>query len=278
MTMGTLRRKGEELDQQLEACRFAEERLLQLAGDETRGTGTLAATSSASRSWGEGLASALGAKVRQEAVEEVADEAPWQAARMADEAHREALQLLMSQQQAEAEAEVRAQAEAESRARKEAEDAERLAEGAKEAERTALRAQGLNSRRLPLRPGLPPCGFFMRKGTCKKGKSCVWDHPEPDTNSRGYPQRPGQPSCALYGRTQTCKFGALCMYDHPEPQADAQDQPGMLPLALAKVSAQQHQLQLLLHLQLLQELPGQQDPEAMMNAWVRFRITFALSG
>uniref|UniRef100_A0A7S3HMI9 C3H1-type domain-containing protein n=1 Tax=Spumella elongata TaxID=89044 RepID=A0A7S3HMI9_9STRA len=107
----------------------------------------------------------------------------------------------------------------------------------------------------------------------------MWDHPELDNNSKGYPVRPGQLVCALYRRTQTCKFGILCMYDHPEPGAkEVKDQPSELPTALAKAAAQQHQTQLLLHLQLLQDTDVLQDPDALMNAWVRFRMTFSLHG
>lgn len=38
--------------------------------------------------------------------------------------------------------------------------------------------QCLNCRGLPLRPGVPACGFYMRKGTCRYGQTCKWDHPE----------------------------------------------------------------------------------------------------
>uniref|UniRef100_A0A7S4W4R2 C3H1-type domain-containing protein n=1 Tax=Alexandrium monilatum TaxID=311494 RepID=A0A7S4W4R2_9DINO len=145
-----------------------------------------------------------------------------------------------------------------------------------EAERQALLSQGFNTRRLPLRPGVPPCGYYMRKGVCKSGKSCLWDHPEMDLNSAGYPLRPGLPPCAPYQRTQTCKFGTLCSMDHPEfPGQEVREQPGALPLALAKAAAQQHQMHLMLQLQLVQEMPSLQEADAMMDAWVRFRIAFS---
>lgn len=285
MSMGALRRKSEELDLQIEAIRFQESRLLQFARgeakvDEELAPKAAASASEAARHWGKQLAGGICSQVRQFRGLDFLEEKPWQAATMADDAHDEAVDLLETQQREQEEADLKAKAEAKGQAQAQAEADERIASEVNEAQRTALASQGLNSKRLPLRPGLPPCGFFMRRGTCKRGKGCMWDHPEPDTNSKGYPLRPGQLVCALYRRTHTCKFGLLCMYDHPEPTSkeEPQDQPGTLPLALAKVSAQQHQLQLLMHLQLLQEMDMLQDPEAMMNAWVRFRITFSLNG
>lgn len=107
-----------------------------------------------------------------------------------------------------------------------------------EAERNALRVQGLNSKKLPLRPGVSPCGYYLRNGDCKYGKACKWDHPETQstpgggrpvvvppprgawqrtatTNSKGYPMRSGEAPCAFYMRTGTCKFGPTCKFDHP---------------------------------------------------------------
>lgn len=285
MSMGALRRKSEDLDLQIEGARFKLNRLLHYARgeakvDESSISSIAASSSEAARTWGKQLADRLCAETRQARGKQILTEKPWQAAVMADDAHEEAVDLLERQQQSQEEADIRSKAEAKAQAQAQNEVDERIGSEVNEATRTALASQGLNSKRLPLRPGLPPCGFFMRKGTCKRGKSCMWDHPEPDTNSKGYPLRPGQIVCALYRRTHTCKFGLLCMYDHPETsnKEELQDQPGMLPLALAKVAAQQHQLQMLLHLQLLQEMDMLQDPEAMMNAWVRFRITFSLNG
>lgn len=285
MSMGALRRKSEDLDLQIEAARFKKSRLMQYARgevkvDEESAHTAAATTSDASRAFGKQLARELLAQVRLARGKELLVEKPWQAGVMADDAHEEAAELLESQQREQEEADIKAKAEAKAQQQVQAEVDDRISSEVGEATRTALASQGLNSKRLPLRPGLPPCGFFMRKGTCKRGKSCMWDHPEPDTNSKGYPLRPGQLVCALYRRTQTCKFGLLCMYDHPEPASkeEMQDQQGTLPMSLAKLAAQQHQLQLLLHLQLLQERDMLQDPEAMMNAWVRFRITFSLNG
>uniref|UniRef100_A0A7S2NUL1 C3H1-type domain-containing protein n=1 Tax=Zooxanthella nutricula TaxID=1333877 RepID=A0A7S2NUL1_9DINO len=284
MSMGALRRKCEDLDLQLEAARFQEQRLLHFARSEMKVDDTSAlaaadAASEAARTFGRELAGSLCTQVRSSRGRDFVQAKPWQAALMADDAHEEASDTLERQQKEQEELDIRTKAQAKAEAAALAEAEEKIEREVGEQTRTALASQGLNSKRLPLRPGLPPCGFFMRKGTCKRGKSCMWDHPEPDLNSSGYPLRPGQLVCALYRRTRTCKFGLLCMYDHPElPGDEPKDQPGMLPLALAKVAAQQHQLQLLLHLQLLQEMDMMQDPEAMMNAWVRFRITFSLNG
>lgn len=285
MSMGTLRRKCEDLDLQLEALRFQESRLLQFARGDCKVNGAAEAAAAAAkapeaaRSRGRKLADDLLAQVRLSRGKDIVQSEPWEAAVMADDAHEEAADLLETQQRDQEELDIRTKAEAKARAQAEAEVEEKIANDVKQQVSHALARQGLNSKRLPLRPGLPPCGFFMSKGTCKRGKGCMWDHPEPDTNKLGYPLRPGQLVCALYRRTHTCKFGLLCMYDHPETSKnEVQDQPGMLPTALAKVSAQQHQLQLLLHLQQLQEMDMMQDPEAMMNAWVRFRITFSSNG
>mmetsp|Transcript_22421 Transcript_22421/g.62955 ORF Transcript_22421/g.62955 Transcript_22421/m.62955 type:complete len:300 (-) Transcript_22421:27-926(-) len=260
MGMGSLRQKSEELSQDMEALQSAERELLELARREAKEAAADADMAAdlpdASRAWGEELVGSLASQAQQASAQEFAREVPSRAARLAQEAHQDAMQHFPPPQGGQA-------------APGEQVDA---------AERMALRAQGLNCRRLPLRPGHPPCGFYMRRGDCKRGRTCIWDHPEQDSNSQGYPLRPGQPPCALYCRTQACKFGAICAYDHPEPACQAGEQPGALPLALAAAAARQHQLQLLLHLQLMQEHPDMQDPAAMMNAWVRFRVTFASQG
>merc|ERR1712048_564260 len=105
-------------------------------------------------------------------------------------------------------------------------------------ERNALRAQGLNSKKLPLRPGVPACSYFLRKGECKYGRTCKWDHPEVLVNSKGYPMRPGEQPCAFYLRTGICKFSNTCKFDHPEhvtpthPMTPAQAAALPLPTAL----------------------------------------------
>lgn len=285
MSMGALRRKCEELDLRLEAVRFQESRLLQFARTDVQAGTREAASQAASqapdaaRAAGAALADRMTMQVRQARGYQKLVSKPWQAAVMADDAHEEAADLLETQQREQEERDIRQKAEAKAKAQALEEVEGRIARDVGEHVRLVLARQGLNSKRLPLRPGLPPCGYFMRKGSCKRLKACMWDHPEADTNSKGSPLRPGMLPCALYRRTQTCKFGMLCMYDHPEPgQEEVKDGPGQLPMALAKAAAQQHQAQLLLHLQLLQETDVLQDPDAMMNAWVRFRMTFSLHG
>jgi len=80
------------------------------------------------------------------------------------------------------------------------------------AERQALRAQGLNSKKLPLRPGVPPCSYFLRRGECKYGKTCKWDHPEtqvPMVTAKGAAVRPGNSTTGpLYMKTGSCNIEA----------------------------------------------------------------------
>mmetsp|Transcript_80645 Transcript_80645/g.250289 ORF Transcript_80645/g.250289 Transcript_80645/m.250289 type:complete len:231 (+) Transcript_80645:44-736(+) len=224
------------------------------------------------------LACSMTDEVRQAVLAAAAAEEPWQAGALSDQAHAEAVETLERQQKEREEAEARRKAEEDAQAAAAAEAASAKTKEMGENEKAALRAQGLNSRRLPLRPGLPPCAYFMRKGVCKVGRNCPWDHPELELNSLGLPIRPGQPVCALFGRTRTCKFGVLCSLDHPEPPPeDPQEAPGQLPLALARTAAQQHQLQVLLQLQLVQELQSMQEPEAMSDSWAKFRVAFSLS-
>lgn len=281
MSMGALRRKGEELDQQLEELKYAEEQLLKKARMEAEGTRAPGSNgprsaSAAANVWGRSVACTMTEKVRHGAVLAEMAEEPWQAAVVADQAHSEALQQLNRQQKEQQEAAERARIEEAAQARAAAEAAAQRAQQLGEAEKAALRTQGMNSRRLPLRPGVPPCGYYLRKGVCKHGRSCLWDHPEPELNSLGCPVRPGQPVCAHFVRTQTCKFGAICGLDHPEPQGQPPQDQGSLPLELAKAEAQQHQLQLYLHLQLVQETSSLQEPDAMSETWVKFRVTFCL--
>lgn len=279
MGMGSLRRKGEDLDKQLAALAFAEAQLLKHAREEAEAKLPVRpskAQGSVSNVWGRTLARSLTEKVRDATLHALVEEEPWRAAVTADAAHAEAIEALRRRQQEQAQAEARAKEEEEARAKAAIEAAAKRAAEMVEAEKAALLAQGLNARRLPLRPGRPACAYFVRKGVCKQGKSCIWDHPETEVNDGGYPVRPGQPVCALYKRTMTCKFGAICNYDHPDvAEQELQDQPGTLPLAMAKAAAQQHQLQVLLHLQLLQETPSLQEPEAITDSWSRFRLTFA---
>ena len=38
-------------------------------------------------------------------------------------------------------------------------------------------AISLNKQGLPLRPNEPICGFYAKKGECKFGRSCKFNHP-----------------------------------------------------------------------------------------------------
>ncbi|CAK0881444.1 unnamed protein product [Prorocentrum cordatum] len=267
MSMGALRRRGEEIDsidRQIEALRFAAGRLQQHARCEAAGPGGAPSVTPQAQAWGRALAGSAGSRrgggrgaavARRRAGRRGARGGAAPAGRQAGGGGR-------GRRPGRGGVRRRGAGEGGSLDR---------------AQRDVLRSRGLNARRLPLRPGLPPCGRFVRKGVCRAGRGCRWDHPETDVNSKGHPLRPGQKACAAYRRTQCCKFGALCAFDHPEPSKALEDLPGTLPLALARAAAQQQQSQLLLHLQLLQELGSLQDPEAMKNAWMRFRYTFSLN-
>lgn len=144
-------------------------------------------------------------------------------------------QVLVHAQTANAEAQAEAVAQAMAYQRQQAEQAEQAqamalqqVEASHQAEvaisasdRTLLRAQGLNSKRLPLRPGMATCGFYMRRGECRYGRACKWDHPEVLMSTKGYPLRPGETQCPFYMRTGSCRFMASCKYDHPENANEA---------------------------------------------------------
>lgn len=261
LAVASLKRKGEDIQQQLDALRLAEGSLLQAARDEA----TLLARAEPrherrdakqARTWGQALAEAVKRQAAEAAAALAEEEPPFVATRLAREAQQQVREALEAHSRAEAElqahavaqaehalmlqaeavAQAQAVAEAQAQALSEAQaQAEAVAEiqlqlqaeaqqvaqvqevlEAVAAERQALRAQGLNSKKLPLRPGVPPCSYFMRKGECKYGKACKWDHPEALMNAKGYPKRAGEPPCAFYTRTGVCKFGPSCRFDHPD--------------------------------------------------------------
>lgn len=96
-----------------------------------------------------------------------------------------------------------------------------------------------NEAGLPLRPGVEPCPFYVKFGTCKFAMSCRYDHPEgvapthsPVTqevtlNEEGLPLRHGADKCSFYLKTGSCKFGAACRYDHPAGYGGIGIIPGM---------------------------------------------------
>eukprot|EP00932_Pfiesteria_piscicida_P002453 SRR837773.12388.p1 GENE.SRR837773.12388~~SRR837773.12388.p1 ORF type:complete len:237 (+),score=66.49 SRR837773.12388:56-712(+) len=193
MSMGTLRRKCQDLDLRLEALRFQEARLLQFARGEVKAEAAEAAARAAaqageaSRASASSLTDRMVAEVRQERGYQKLVSKPWQAAVMADDAHEEAADLLETQRREQEEKDIRQKAEAKAKAQALEEVESRISREVGEHTRLVLARQGLNSQRLPLRPGLPPCGHFLRKGSCKRLKACMWDHPEPDKNSKGVP-------------------------------------------------------------------------------------------
>mmetsp|Transcript_89445 Transcript_89445/g.251918 ORF Transcript_89445/g.251918 Transcript_89445/m.251918 type:complete len:444 (+) Transcript_89445:84-1415(+) len=263
LTVATLKRKGDEIQQQIDALRLAEGNLLQAAKDEVeknRGQAEsgsrMPKDNSQAKTWGTALANAVALQAKEANDEAAWDEPPYAATRLAQEAEQQVRAALEAQQRLQAEAEAQAvveaqqalllQAQAVAQAQVIAEEQAHALEQAQAqaevvaqmqaqlhaeatmaqeqqaeleaqlVERNALRAQGLNSKKLPLRPGVPACSYFMRKGECKYGRTCKWDHPEVTVNTKGYPMRPGETPCAFYLRTGICKFSSTCKFDHPE--------------------------------------------------------------
>jgi len=292
MSVGSLKQRCEDLDYQLEAIRFQERRLMQYALDEVQGPGSLPSVASssaasapeASKSFGSSTARTMRDEVQLYRNQRKSASKPWEAAMLADEAHREAAAKVETEQREQEEQEMKEEALAKAKATANSEVDSKIEKEIGLQMKLMLARQGLNSKRLPLRPGIPPCGYFLRQGNCKRLKTCMWDHPEPERNSKGYPRLPHCPPCAPYARNRCCKFGVLCGFDHPEPgegkngEGEAKETPGQIPLKMMQAACEQQQSQLLLHLQMLQELEENQDPANMLHAWVKFRMTFANSG
>lgn len=75
---------------------------------------------------------------------------------------------------------------------------------------------------LPERPDQPECQYYMKRGSCKFGTSCKYNHPKGRRSESlatvgpfGFPLRPGNPVCNFYAIYGTCKYGPGCKYDHP---------------------------------------------------------------
>jgi len=263
LTMSTLKRKGDEFQQQIDALRLAEESLLQAAREEVEKSRRqaeqghrLPKDSKQARTWGLALANAIAQQAREASDGEANQDPPFAATLLAQECENQVAKTLEVHRRAQAEAEAQAVAEAQQALLMQAQAvaqaqaiAEEQAQALKQAqaqaevvaqiqanlhaeatmaqeqqaereaalvERNALRAQGLNSKKLPLRPSVPPCSYYQRTGECKYGRTCKWDHPEVSVNSKGYPMRPGDTPCAFYLRTGICKFSNTCKFDHPE--------------------------------------------------------------
>mmetsp|Transcript_70467 Transcript_70467/g.229111 ORF Transcript_70467/g.229111 Transcript_70467/m.229111 type:complete len:389 (-) Transcript_70467:248-1414(-) len=262
LAIASLKRKSEDVQQQLDALRLAEGSLLQAARDEAQSRLTLHAEprpgrdAKQARTWGNALAGAVSRQAREASVRLATEEPPYAATELAQEAQEQVRDAFESQAQQQAQAQAHAlaqaehtlmlQAEAVAQAKTIAEcQAQALSEAQAQAEivaemqlqlqsevqqaaqaqeiyeiavseRAQLRTQGLNSKKLPLRPGVPPCGYFMRRGECKYGKACKWDHPEALMTTKGFPRRIGEQPCAFFIRTGVCKFGLTCKFDHPE--------------------------------------------------------------
>lgn len=262
LAVTSLKRKAEDVQQQLEGLRQAESSLLQAARDEAKaiaarqGEPRPERCPKRARAWGMSAAEALARQAREAAARSAAEEPPYAPTQLSHEAQTQVHELFEAQRKAEAEqqaqalaqaeqtlsmqAEVFAQAQAAAEAQAKAlSDAQVQAEvmaqmqqqlqdqvqqasqaqevlQLMEVDRAQLRHRGLNSKKLPMRPGMAPCQFFMRNGNCKYGQQCKWDHPELSIGPKGLPRRPGDQPCAFYLRTGACKFGLTCKFDHPE--------------------------------------------------------------
>jgi len=272
LTIASLKRKGEDMQEQIDALRSAEGTLLQAARDEIRSKDPAEPRqkdAKQAKTWGKALVTTVLKQATEAAEEAALAQPPSEPTKLALEAQQQVADTLEAHNKAQAEAQALQMIEAEKQLRLQAQQMEQeraiaeaqalqLAEAQAQAEqmaemqlalqaqalqqqadqeqleaaaneRTLLRAQGLNSKKLPLRPGVPPCGFFMRKGECKYGKQCKWDHPEVVMNTRGFPIRTGEPPCTFYMRMGHCKFAATCKYDHPEDIAAAKAKMGLGP-------------------------------------------------
>jgi len=59
-------------------------------------------------------------------------------------------------------------------------------------------------RRLPQRPGMQPCAFYMRTGDCAYGSGCKWDHPDRGDGKNG----PGCFTCGGAHLARECPITA----------------------------------------------------------------------
>jgi len=321
LTIASLKRKGEDIQQQIDSLRSAEGNLLQAAHGECASSRAEAEPlqprdAKQAKTWGQALAIAVFKQAREASEAALQDEPPFAPTKLALEAQQQVADTLEAHNKAQVEAQLLARAQQEQAMRQQQQQiaeaqalaeaqAMQLAEAQMQAEAMAemqlalhaeaaqvlqqqeqfeqsakevhlLRAQGLNSKKLPLRPGVPPCGFFMRKGECKYGRQCKWDHPEVMMNSRGFPTRHGESPCAFYMRMGVCKFSSTCKYDHPENIHQAQigldmnaqlaqlQEAGYSDAGMEAAKIQEEQVQIQLQ-QLLGQGYGAADLEDLVN-------------
>ncbi|KAF3781991.1 Zinc finger CCCH domain-containing protein 67 [Nymphaea thermarum] len=99
----------------------------------------------------------------------------------------------------------------------------------------------------PQKPNEPDCAYYMKRGICKYGMNCRFNHPPERTRhqqvqvakgNEGLPERVGQPECKFYLKTGTCKFGGACRYHHPREKDGAGGKPELnflgLPIRLGE--------------------------------------------
>jgi len=139
-----------------------------------------------------------------------------------DAAYREAIEL-----------QVQAHQEVEAKAKELQQSVQEAHQKAAQALANQEIAAGRSPGRLPRRPGVSPCEFYLRTGECAYGLTCKWDHPTdrlgPKLNAVGLPLRPGESNCTFYMRTGKCSFGQTCKWNHPDMNQGGMGMLGFFP-------------------------------------------------
>ncbi|KAK4782050.1 hypothetical protein SAY86_016152 [Trapa natans] len=77
--------------------------------------------------------------------------------------------------------------------------------------------------KFPVRPEAEECSFYMKKGTCKFGSNCKFNHPirrrpqaekEKSKDKEESKEKNGQVECKYYLMPGGCKYGKACRYNH----------------------------------------------------------------
>lgn len=99
LTVATLKRKAEDLQQQIDALQLAETSLLQAAQEEAANNRAKAETRQAKRSkqaivWGQALANAVASQAKEASDSAAEDEPPYSATELAHEAQKQVAETL----------------------------------------------------------------------------------------------------------------------------------------------------------------------------------------
>ncbi|PSS35266.1 Zinc finger CCCH domain-containing protein [Actinidia chinensis var. chinensis] len=80
---------------------------------------------------------------------------------------------------------------------------------------------------LPLRPYAEDCQFYVRKGTCKFGLNCRYNHPVRRVNHQKagkekekFSEKPEEIECKYYLTQEGCKYGKFCRYNHSKEESE----------------------------------------------------------